>query len=172
MDKQEIYQKLNNISYYLKENLSSQKDDFIKRVQKATPKGCEPEGHFIKIVLSPLLEEFFKENLEGLIIEGVRSRGSTQFKNYFFGSRPAPDFRFNQLDTVGEVKYARLRLRSFATALGQLITYIESSKNEIVPSKYGYLIFFNTEKSKELQEQEKKFINLIWKRDNIFITII
>ncbi len=172
MDKQDIYQKLNNISLCLIENSLPKKESIVKKIREETPKGCEPEGRFIKIILAPLLKKFFKENSGGLIIEGVKSRGQTQFKNYFFSSMPAPDFRFKQLDIVGEVKYDKLRLRPFAIALGQLITYIESSKNEIVQSQYGYLIFFNIEKSKEPTEQEKKFINLLWKRDNIFITII
>ena len=73
---------------------------------------------------------------------------------------------------VGEVKYGKLRLRSFATALGQLIVYLESSKNETEQSQYGCLIFFNTEESKEPTEREKEFINLMWERENIFITII
>jgi len=172
MDKQKIYYHLNSLSLYFKENLLPSKEYIVKKIIKETPVGGEPEGRFIKLFLAPLLKEFFKENPEGLIIEGIKSRCRTQFKNYFFGSKPAPDFILNQLDTVGEVKYDKLRLRSFATALGQLITYIESSKKEIIQSKYGYLIFFNTEKHKEPTEQEKKFINLMWEQDNIFISII
>jgi len=172
MDKQKIYHQLNNLGLYLKENLLPKKEDIVRKVRRATPKGGEPEGYFIKLFLAPLLREFLIENLEGLIIEGINSEGQTQFKKDFFGSKPAPDFRFKQFNMVGEVKYNKLRLRPFVTALGQLITYIESSKNETEQSKYGYLIFFNTKESKEPTEREKEFINLMWERENIFITII
>jgi len=175
MHKQKIYHQLNNLGLYLKENLLPKKEDIVKKVRGATPKNGESEGYFIKLFLAPLLREFIKENLEGLIIEGINSKGQTQFKKEFFGSKPAPDFRFTTplpFNLVGEVKYGKLRLRSFATALGQLIVYLESSKNETEQSQYGYLIFFNTEESKELTEREKEFINLMWKRENMFITII
>jgi len=172
MEKQEIYHQFNNLNLYLKERLLPQKEDIVKRVRGATPKGGEPEGHFIKLFLAPLLKEFFKENIGALIIEGINSKGQTQFKNYFFGSKPAPDFRFKQLDTVGEVKYDKLRLRPFITALGQLIAYIESSKKEVERSQYGCLIFFNTEVNEESVEQEEEFIKLMWERENIFFAII
>ena len=174
MDKQKIYHQLNNLGFYLKKNLILQKENVVKKVREATPKGGEPEGNFIKLFLAPLLREFLKVNLEGLIIEGI-NKGQTQFKNYFFGSKPASDFRFKEpltFNLIGEVKYGKLQLRSIATALGQLITYIESSKNESEQSQYGCLIFFNTKQSKEPTEREKEFINLMWERENIFITII
>jgi len=172
MDKQEIYRQLNNLSFYLKKNLLPKKEDIVKKVRGAPPRGDEPEGYFIKLFLAPLLREFFKGNLGGLIIEGINSKGQTQFKKDFFGSKPAPDFRFKQFNMVGEVNYDKLQLRPFVTALGQLITYIKSSKNETEQSKYGCLIFFNTEESKEPTEREKEFINLMWERENIFIMII
>jgi len=172
MHKQKIYHQLNNLGLYLKENLLPKKEDIVKKVRGATPKGGEPEGYFIKLFLAPLLREFLKENLEGLTIEGINSKGRTQFKKDFFGSKPAPDFRFKQFNMVGEIKYDKLRLRPLATALGQLITYIESSKNESEPSQYGYLVFFNTNRSKKPTKQEEDFIRLIWERENIFITII
>ena len=155
MDKQKIYHQLNNLDLYLKENLLPKKEDIVKKVQGATPKSGEPEGYFIKLFLAPLLREFLKENLEGLIIEGINSKGQTQFKKDFFGSKPAPDFRFKQFNMVGEVKYDKLRLRPFAIAIGQLITYIESSKNETKQSQYGCLIFFNTKKVKNKRNEKK-----------------
>jgi len=172
MDKQKTYYKLSNLSLYLKENLLPRKEDIVKNVLESTPINGEPEGYFIKLFLAPLQINFLKENPEGLFIEGINSKGRTQFKKDFFGSKPAPDFIFKKYNTIGEVKYCKLRLRTFAVALGQLIAYIESSKNEVEKSQYGYLIFFNTEKRNGLTEQEKKFINLMWKRNNIFITII
>ena len=76
------------------------------------------------------------------------------------------------MDTVGELKYDKLRLRPFITALGQLIAYIESSKKEVERSQYGCLIFFNTEVNEESVEQEEEFIKLMWERENIFVAII
>jgi len=175
MNKQEVYNFLNSISAYLKDNMQSQKDTIVMKVRKATLKGGEPENYFIKLSLAPLLIKFFKQKSKGLIIEGINSRGQTQFKNYFFSSRPAPDFRFKEplpFNLVGENKYCKLQLRSIATGLGQLITYIESSKNESEPSQYGYLNFFNTGVSKELSTQENNFIKLLWERENIFNTKI
>lgn len=119
MDKQKIYHQLNNLGLYLKENLLPKKEGIAKKVLGATPRGSEPEGYFIKLFLAPLLKEFLKENLEGLIIEGI-NKWQTQFKNYFFGSKPASDFRFKEpltFNLIGEVKYGKLQLRSIATAL-------------------------------------------------------
>jgi hypothetical protein len=175
MNKQEVYNFLNNLSVYLEDNLQPQKEVIVAKVKEATPPGGEPEGNFIKLFLAPLLRNFCKHKFEGLIIEGINSKGRTQFKNYFFGSRPAPDFRFKEplpLSLVGEAKYCKLQLRSLAIGLGQLITYIESSNNELEPSQYGYLIFFNTGVSKKLSRQENNFIKLLWEQENIFITII
>jgi hypothetical protein len=175
MNKQDVYDFLNNTSIYLKNNLQPQKEKIVMKVKEAVPKGGEPEGYFIKNFLAHLLSEFFKQKSEGLIIEGINSKGQTQFKNYFFNSRPAPDFRFKKslpFNLVGEFKYCKLQLRSIAIGVGQLMTYIESSKIESEPSQYGYLIFFNTGVSKELSTQENNFIRLLWEQENIFITII
>ena len=175
MNKQEIYNFLNNLSLCLKDNLLTQKVKIVRKVKGVTPKGGEPEGNFIKLFLEPLIKEFLKEDSEGLIVEGIDSKGQTQFKGDFFGSKPAPDFRFKAplpFTLVGEVKYGKLQLRSLATALGQLITYIESSESEAEQSQYGYLVFFDTKGSNKITEKEKDFIKLIWKRENIFIAII
>ena len=80
MHKQKIYHQLNNLGLYLKENLLPKKEDIVKKVRGATPKGSEPEGYFIKLFLAPLLREFLKENLEGLIIEGKTAKAKPNLK--------------------------------------------------------------------------------------------
>ena len=54
MNKQEVYDFLNNTSIYLKNNLQPQKYKIVMKVKEATPEGGEPEGYFIKLSLAPL----------------------------------------------------------------------------------------------------------------------
>lgn len=116
---------------------------------------------------------------------GMNSKGETQFKSKFFGSRPAPDFLFNvkqqdlfhqpfpfPLDTVGEVKYCDLKFQTFISGLGQIIGYLNASKFEKSPKIYGYYIFFNTDLNKIITKNDEKFLEEIWEKENVFTVII
>ena len=159
----------------------------IRKIEKETPKGGEKEGIFVKSFLCRVLFNYFRNSSIEVIIEGVNSEGRTQFKNKFLNSKPAVDFLFEKrpsglfpvshtilfpLETVGEVKYGDLNFRSFATGLGQIIGYLKASQFEASPKIYGYYIFFNTDGDKTITENDKKFLEELWEKENIFVVII
>ena len=164
--------------------LRNRKEKIIRKVDKVTSKGGEKENAFIKLFLTPVLRNYFKDHCIEVIVEGVNSEGRTQFRNKFFGSKPAPDFLFrmdNQpklfnnrhpipfpLNTVGEVKYDKLTFRSFAIGLGQIIGYLNADKR----FEYGYYIFFNKDLNKDITDKDKEFLNKLWEKENIFVVII
>jgi hypothetical protein len=179
---QKKFEKLKN---FLCSNLGSRNRKFniIKKVDKNTSKSGEKEGNFVKLFLTPTLVKYFRNYPLRIIIEGANSKGETQLKNNFFGSKPAFDFSFKSetnlfstspfpLDTVGEVKYGNLNFRAFATGLGQIIGYLKASQFEANPKRYGYYIFFNTDLDKAITENDKKFLEEIWERENVFVVII
>ena len=156
----------------------------IRKVNRETPKGGEKEGVFIKLFLTPVLTSYFEHWSIEVIIEGVNSNGRTQFQDKFFGTKPAVDFLFEidkqkrlfstrhplpfPLNTVGEVKYGKLTFRSFVTGLGQIIGYLNASKK----FDYGYYIFFNTDIDKTITDRDRRFLDELWEKENIFVVII
>lgn len=188
-EKLRTQKKFRALENFLRMNLGGpkRKPQIIKRVDKKTPKGGNKEGNFVKLYLTHFLVKYFQEHSIEVIVEGVNSSGATQFKNKFFGSKPAIDFLFKSeglslfpaphiipfpLDTVGEVKYGSLSFRSFATGLGQIIGYLKASQFEASPKIYGYYIFFNTDVGKTVTENDKKFLEELWDKENIFVVII
>jgi hypothetical protein len=129
MEKPEVYHFLVKLGDRLSARLSPRRDEIVSAVGK----GGEPEGRFMKLFLADSLREFFEDRSDSLVIEGINSKGKTQFKISFFGSKPGPDLVFNHphlFTFVGEVKFGPMRLREFATGIGQVIAYIESSRLE------------------------------------------
>ena len=184
-EKLKAQHKFKKLVSFLISNLGGEerKSRIIEKVRRETPKGREKEGNFVKLFLAPALTRYFLDYPLRVIIEGVNSEGATQFKNIFFGSRPAPDFSFKSesnlfsispfpLDTVGEVKYANLNFRSFVTGLGQIIGYLKASEFEQSPKIYGYYIFFNTDLDGSIRETDKGFLEELWEKENIFVVII
>lgn len=188
IDKNRTHDKFNKLANFLSGNLGTRKSKIINTIKSQTPKGREVEGRFTKRFLKPAIDGYFKGFPVEVIFEGVNSQGETQWKNKFFGSKPAPDFIFKPrqpslfdnahspfpLDTVGEVKYDKLTFRNFVTGLGQIIAYLESSRIEKEPKQYGYYIYFNTDIDKDtiISNHEETFLRTLWKQQNIFAVII
>ncbi len=178
--------KFEKLAKYLNSCLGGKKRriKIIRKVNREAPKGVEKEGFFIKRFLDRALRDYFKNRRIEVIMEGVNSEGRTQFRDKFFGSKPAPDFLFEidkqprlfstrhllsfPLNTVGEVKYDKLTFRSFVTGLGQIIGYLNTGKK----FDYGYYIFFNTDIDKPVTDRERKFLDELWEKENIFVVII
>jgi len=124
-EKLKVQKKFERLQRYLWFQLGGgdkkRKIKIIKRVKRKTPEGGKKESIFVKLFLVPVLSNYFRDLRIEIIIEGVNSRGKTQFKGVFFGSRPAVDFLFKidgqtglfesrcflpfPLNTIGEVKY-------------------------------------------------------------------
>lgn len=169
--KQEVEQKLSQLTEELRKNLGGRKATIIKDVRANTPKGREQEGTFRKRFLVPVLENVFAD--DGLIVEGIGSQGLTQFKNNFFGGKPAVDFIVSKPGIVGEVKYQPLSPSNFGGAVGQALVYLISSKQEEAKFPYGAVIFFTTRPEITTPTStERQFIQLLWERDNIFVIVI
>ncbi len=179
----------NKLEKHLCYNLGWQqrKLKIIENIERKTLNGEHKEKVFKKIFLSKVLWNCFRDSSIEIIIEGMSNEENTQFCKRFFGSKPAPDFLFKSkiepslfppkrilplLETVGEVKYGDLTFRSFVTGLGQVIGYLKASQLEKSPKIYGYYIFFNTNTDKVITETDKKFLEEIWEKENVFVVII
>ena len=171
LSKTKAYQQFKYLENHLKETIGNNKKSIISRVKSKTSYNHECEGVFIKSFLSKNLLNMFLDNI---IIEGIDSKGKTQFKKSFFGSKPAPDFVINNLLTVvGEVKYDSLTARSISLAIGQVLVYLKSSKYESYKYDYGCIIFFDKScKSDAIGEKEAEFIKYLWEHENIYLIII
>lgn len=155
----------------LKKTIGINKKFIVSQIRFDTPPKGESEGRFIKDFLSERLQNVFKNKI---VIEGVNSKGRTQFKLPFFKAKPAPDFIIEEpFCVIGEVKYCKLSTRKVGTAIGQILLYLVSSKEESTKYDYGCVIFFDTSiKLNKLQEKEVSFIEHLWKNENIFLIII
>lgn len=180
------FEKLEN---FLRGNLGNKnkKIEIIKKIRRKILKNKKKESEFVKEFLEPILSRYFQKHSIDVIVEGKNSIGRTQFKNEFFGVKPAIDFLFKHenpsifpsqynvpfpLDTVGEVKYEKLTFRNFAIGLGQIIGYLAASKFEQNPKIYGYYIFFNTDVDKSITDKDREFLDEIWEKENVFIVIL
>lgn len=184
-DKPRALKKFNKLRNFLIGGLGgrARKNIIIATINRKHKVSGEKEGLFIKHFLAPKLLQYFKQYPIEIYIEGVNSKGETQLKNRFFGSKPAFDFSFSSpttlfstpdfpLGTVGEVKYDKLTFRAFITGLGQVIGYRQAANAEGKHKSYGYYIFFNTELDKTLTENEKNFLKELWGKENIFVLVI
>jgi len=170
IEKSETYKQLLGLQTSLKGTIGDNKNVIIKQVKLALISGGEAEGLFTKMFLLPIIQKIFPNS----IVEGVNSAGKTQFKHTFFGAKPAPDFIIEEpAKIVGEVKYDFFATRSVATAIGQILLYLEASKAESQQYDYGCIIFFDTSlKFKEQKKEESHFIEHLWTNENIFLIII
>lgn len=148
------------------------KPDVLELVAANTKPGGEREGTFIKFALRNPLESLFGSL--GLTIEGIQSKGRTQFKKDFFGKKPALDFVVHDLELVGEVKYCKLDLQSLATALGQPAMYIGASRAESQQFSYGATIFCNCASSATYcyGEVERQFKLDLWEKQDLYLIVL
>ncbi len=171
MTKTDVDKKLRLLREVILDRLGQNKREIIENVRNSTPKGGEQEGVFSKTYLAPLFRDLFKE--DNCVVEGIDSRGLTQFKSAFFNAKPAPDFIVIKLGIVGEIKYEKLMPRLLATAIGQALLYMESSKQEKPSFPYGMVIYFAVQPDiTQLRPSEEAFINSLWEKHNMFIIIV
>ena len=189
MAKREVYNLLIGLNHWLIENLPPKKE-VINGVKNGTPPGGEREGVFIKQFLYTRLksftedyfkglvpEDYQKQANEALIVEGIKP--TTQHCHFFFGSKPAPDFRFESpfpFTIAGEVKYSSSP-RDLRTLVGQTIIYVISGEAEKWHYDYGYGIFYDISDSQIIKEAgqnllEQKLHQELWDKFGIFIRII
>lgn len=168
--KEQIQNQLIKLEVTLKANLGNQKQIVINKVKSTLTPGGEAEGFFTKLFLSPILQSVFPNDVT---IEGVNSGGKTQYKQLFFGTKPAPDFVIEKLRIVGEVKYESLRTRQLATAIGQILLYMAASKSELQHYEYGCVIYFDTSSlTNHLSQEETDFQKYLMVNNDIFLILI
>lgn len=193
--KNAAYKKFEDLRRYLQKEvlLHGGKGKIIKDVKSITnekddEKRNKDEKNFVKLFLFPVLDQYFRPNDINVIAEGIN--GVIRFRNKFFGSNPSADFLFKKenqpklfdlpadkipfpIETVGEVKFEKLRFRLFASGLGQIIGYLRASKLELEPKNYGYYIFLNADLNKKsFSGNELKFFHELWVKENIFVVIL
>lgn len=146
--------------------------DIFEVVSSHTQPGGESEGNFIKYVLRQPLETIFHG--QSLTIEGIESKGITQFKKFFFSIKPALDFIVRDLELVGEVKYTKLDLQKLALAIGQATMYVGASSAESYRLSYGIVIFCDIGSTEmiTLTEVEESFKKDLWEKNGIFLILI
>lgn len=160
----------------------------IKKIPKDISNNTKKEIIFKKLFFAPAVKRYFINYPIDVIIEGINSKGKTQIKKAFLGSKPTADFIFEStdysgtlfsnhkaplpLETAGEIKFGDLNFRSFMIGLAQLIGYLRASLLEDKPKIYGYYIFFNTDDSKEITNTDKDFLDELWEKENIFVVIL
>jgi len=169
MDKKELWPALKKFEGILKDKFRDNKEKIINEVGISS--GSYPEGYFVKNYLAKYLFDFFETYVH---IEGINSEGLTQYKNDFFCSKPAPDFIVKEpYNLVGEVKYCNLSTRELATAIGQAIMYLHSSRSEEFVYEFGLIICFDKSmKHTSLDSSEEILIKELWDKENIFIVIV
>ena len=168
MSKEEVRKNLGEFELFLTEKIGTQKRRIIDELGEASVR--EPEGVFTKTILSPVLNEFFANNV---VIEGPTSK--LQFKKNFFGSKPAPDFVIEKPTVImGEVKYADFAIQNIGQAIGQVLLYKTASKcGESRVADYGCIVFFDKSmKFTHLQLAELNLKNELWAKFGIFVIIL
>lgn len=189
MNKQGVYNLLIQLNHWLIENLPPKKE-VIKRVKNGTSPGGEKESIFVKQFLYTGFKSFTKDYFkslesedwqkqadEALIVEGIKP--TTQHRHFFFGSKPAPDFRFKSpfpFTIVGEVKYSS-RPGDLQVLVGQVIIYVISGEAEKWHYDYGYGIFYDISHTQIIKETsqnplEQKLLHELWDKFDTFIRII
>lgn len=189
MTKRKAYNLLVRLNHWLIEN-SPPKEEVIKGVKNGTPPGGEREGVFVREFLYTRLRSFTEDYFKGpepkdyqkqadkaLIVEGIKP--TTQHRHFFFGSKPAPDFRFRPpfpFTIAGEVKYSS-KSGDLQTLVGQTIMYVISGEAEKWHYDYGYGIFYDISDTQVIKEAsqnplERQLRQELWDKFGIFIRII
>jgi|GEM_PF-4090002 len=177
-EKKEVEKHLMEFESVLKKRLSCQRKNIVEKIDEIREgnkhrgrKRTEAESIFMKKYLNNLIKETFNDNV---IIEGYNKEKPTQFKEVFFGSKPAPDFIIEEpAKVVCEVKYSPLTTMKTATAVGQCLLYMAAKKDVTQKFYYGCIVFFDKSlKFEGLQPVESNFKDYLWDELNIFLIIL